>query len=91
MTPQGLREKLRRVPFQPLRIHTVGGATYDVTEPGDMYVTNLEVGIGIDPDDSGLPQNTAYMAPNHVARVVPIKPEPPEEMPDASGGNGRAD
>ncbi len=47
-----------------------------------MYVTNLEVGIGIDPDESGLPQNTAYMAPNHIARVVPIDPKAPAERPE---------
>ena len=82
MTPQGLREKLNRTPFQPLRIHTVDGASYDVLSASDMYVTNLEVGIGIELDAGGLPQNTAYMAPNHIARVVPISPRPPAEMPD---------
>ncbi len=89
MTPQGLREKLDRLPFQPLRIHTVDGATYDVMHSSDMYVTLLEVAIGIDHDDSGLPRNTAYMAPNHIARVVPIQPQPPAESPDANE-DGRA-
>lgn len=79
MAPQDIRRLILRDPFQPLRIHISDGASYDVRDPSLVYVALTDVSIGIDPDESGLPRRSVYLAPNHVSRIEVIEPVAPAE------------
>jgi hypothetical protein len=71
-----IRKHLRKQPFQPFRLFISDGATYDVRHPEMFYVSRSEVVIGLDADDAGLPEQSAYVAPMHVTRIEPIKGKP---------------
>ena len=80
MAPQDILKKLNRQPFQPFRMHVSDGVSYDVNYVGQASVILTEVYVGVDPDDSGLPTRSVYIAPNHVTRIEPIQPvTPPKE------------
>lgn len=72
MASNDIAKRLRRQPFQPLRIHLSSGATYEVFEPWHAGLWATELFIGIDPDDSGIPQRSIYCDTRLVEAVEPL-------------------
>ncbi|MCP4593771.1 MAG: hypothetical protein GY842_23815 [bacterium] len=62
----------RRQPFQPFRIHLSDGSSYEVQEPGFMYVTATTVVVGLPPLMDGVPERAVYCDPIHITRVEPL-------------------
>lgn len=60
---------IKRDPFLPIRVHLSDGMAYDIHDPMSAHVTKFELVIGINPDPSGLPQDSVYLDPHHVTRV----------------------
>jgi hypothetical protein len=46
VTPESLRDELRRQPFVPLRMHLTDGKSYDIRHPGMAMVASREVYVG---------------------------------------------
>jgi len=76
MAPNDIREKLNRVPYQPIRIYVSDGAWYDVRYGGEAMLSLMELCIGIMPDEQGIPTKTIYVDPRHVTRIEPLPAEP---------------
>jgi hypothetical protein len=74
MAPQDIFKKIKAKPFHPFRVHISDGSSYDVLDSVYAFMTSpTELAIGVDPDgESGLPQRSVYIAPNHVTRIEPI-------------------
>jgi hypothetical protein len=88
MPPQEIRKYQIAKPFRPIRLHMSDGSSYDVEDPLFMMVTPLNVTVGWEPDDGGLPTKSMHLAPNHVSRIEPLPSDPIEE--NVPGGNGRS-
>ncbi len=86
MSPNDIREKLNRQPFQPLRVHVSDGAAYELRHPGDAAVSQMEMYIGIEPDDTGIPTRAIYIDTRHVTRIEPL---PGSAAPPSGGGRRR--
>lgn len=82
MAPNDIAKKLRRQPFQPMRVFLSDGSSYDVHEPYHAYMEVTEMHIGLDPDATGIPTRTAYCGTRHVTRIEPLLAS------SESGGNG---
>ncbi len=76
MRPEDIRERLRKRPFQPIRMYLSDGAHYDVWHPDVMVVLRTEIVLGL-PRTNGhlnddLPERLASIDPIHVVRIEPI-------------------
>ena len=76
MRPEDIRERLRKRPFQPIRLFLSDGAHYDVWHPDIMVVGRTEVIMGMPTGngkpDEDLPERFASIDPIHVVRIEPI-------------------
>ncbi|MEM7808969.1 MAG: hypothetical protein AAF561_12745 [Planctomycetota bacterium] len=79
MAPQEIRKHHIKRPFRPFRIHMNDGSEYEVTDPFHMTVNMLDVVVGWDPDEGGIPTRSMYLSPSHVSRIEPLDMEPIEE------------
>lgn len=76
MAPNDILRKLRRNPFQPLRVHMSDGASYDISESYFATINVTELHIGVEPDETGLPRRTIYCDARHVTRIEPLPTSP---------------
>jgi hypothetical protein len=78
MTPESLRDELRRQPFVPLRMHLTDGKSYDIRHPEMAMVTSREVYVGREETSpgSGIAKGCDLVSLLHVVRVeqVPLSP-----------------
>lgn len=66
MTQDNLNEAIRgREPFLPVRIHLSNGATYDVTHPDGIVISETMAAIAVG-------NNIALVSMQHINEVVPI-------------------
>lgn len=86
MAPNDIREKLNRQPFQPIRVYLSDGGTYDIAEPSMAGLSQMELFVGIEPDDSGVPKRSVYIDSRHVTRIEPL---PGSAAPPSGGGRAR--
>lgn len=84
MAPQDIRRKLYDEPFRPFRVFISDGATVDVKNCADAYVSLTEFEVGVDPDEFDVPRRSVYISPNHVTRIDPLAPNAQE--PSSNGG-----
>jgi hypothetical protein len=84
--PDDIRNKLRRVPFEPFRIRLSNNAVYDIAHPDQAAVGRSAIIIGIPAPD--LPPDVAdqfvEVSLLHVAEFLPMTPLPP--LPPPSNG-----
>jgi hypothetical protein len=74
ISPAGLRERLKASRFQPFRIVTSDGTTYDVRDPDLVMVGLAEIVVGIPSDqDAGLFRATHLVSLRHVVRLEPLE------------------
>ena len=81
MTPADIKRKLDRDNFQPLRLHLSDGSSYEITDPGTAFVIWMEVIIGMEPDEAGVPRKAIYLDPNHVTRIEMLSTAQPQTNP----------
>jgi len=76
-----VREILRVIPFQPFRIVTSSGQTYDIFHPDSVYVTRhvLYVGVYL-PYRPNEPDRAASVSMLHVSDLLPL-PSPTKAEP----------
>jgi hypothetical protein len=69
MNLDNLRERLRRQPFKPFRVHLSDGKSYDVLHPEMMLLTKSWVSIAIydsTPDREAVPDRDVHISPMHI-------------------------
>lgn len=69
MNLDNLRERLRRQPFKPFRVHLSDGKSYDVLHPEMMLLTKSWVSIAIydaKPDRDAVPDRDVHISPMHI-------------------------
>ena len=72
MRPEDIRERLRKRPFQPIRLFLSDGAQYDVYHPDVIVVGRSEIVLGLPGGNGDLPERFASVDPIHVVRIEPI-------------------
>lgn len=66
MTQDDLNEAIRgREPFVPVRIHLSNGATYDVTHPDGILISETVAAVAVG-------NHIALVSMQHINEVVPI-------------------
>lgn len=82
MAPQDLDSELKKEPFQPFRIVTTGGKSYDITETDRplLLVGKRTVIIGLRVPESD-PYFDRYEVVSlvHIVRLEPIPISPPQK------------
>lgn len=73
MTPQEIREQVRRQPFQPFRIHLANGSVYEVKHPEMILVTRTLVVAAAAPLDDEVPAEKAFCDPFQVTHLESIQ------------------
>jgi hypothetical protein len=84
MRPDDLHVFTRKTPFQPFRIVTTDGRTYDIFHPDLVIVmrSRLVIGVGV---ENGEPEHLEHVALLHVVRVEEIPAE--KSKTDGNGEN----
>lgn len=82
MSPDDLLVALRRTPFEPFRLVTTDGASYDIRHPDMVFVARRTVIVGVPRENVFEPPFDRYhiVALLHVIRL--------ENLPLPSGQNG---
>jgi len=71
MTFEAIRSRLAVRPFQPFRIVTSSGETYDVWHPEMAVVTKTEIAVAR-ADDDGTPSRLVIVSTLHVTALEPL-------------------
>lgn len=71
MTAETVRDWLLRRPFQPFRLRTSDGESYEVRHPEMAFVTRAEVVVGI-AERNGIPSRHRTLSLLHVTAVEPL-------------------
>lgn len=72
MSPDQIRNHLRREPFLPIRIYMSDGSSYEVRHPEMAMVTRREVVVAIPPTHGDMPERTVFCDPLHITRIEPV-------------------
>jgi len=73
MSPETLRNLLSKQPFDPFRVTTSSGETYDVRHPEMVMLTMRELLVGIGERD-GIPARYKTLALLPITAVEPLDP-----------------
>jgi hypothetical protein len=68
MRPQDLFDLLRKRPFEPFRIYTTDGRTYDVRHPDQALVLRSRVILPL-PTENDVPDRSEHLGLIHVVRL----------------------
>jgi hypothetical protein len=70
---------LRAQPFQPFRILTTDGKTYDIRSPDFLSAGNSQLHV-VDEDKvrRGEPDDWEFVAMVHVVKIIPLETETPQ-------------
>lgn len=85
MSPEELRDTLRRTPFEPFRLVMTDGTAYDIRHPDLLMIGRRSAMVGL----TGHPAQTFYERSVKVDLLHVIRLEPLESVPPPSG-NGPA-
>jgi hypothetical protein len=77
MTVQAFREVRAQRPFQPFRLMTSSGQTYDVCHPEMALLTRIDMLVGVDMAEDGVPAEFKICSLLHVTAAEPIGPSRP--------------
>lgn len=80
LTADDIRDRVRVRPFQPLRIVTSSGESYDVYHPDLILVGRREITVGIPSDEAPTYyDHQARIAIRHITALhdLPSPPQPP--------------
>ena len=73
MTVQTFREMLAARPFQPVRLITSSGQSYEIRHPETAFLTRTSILIGIDVADDNIPAEFKIVSLLHVTAIEPLK------------------
>ena len=77
MSPQALREELRRQPFVPLKLILSDGKTNEIRHPEMALIGHLDLYVGTESEPgSGIAGKTDLVSMLHIVRVEQLKPPP---------------
>jgi len=77
MSPEALRQELRRQPFVPLRVYLTDGKVYEVRHPEMVLLGQREAYIGRETaPGSGVAAECDLVSLLHVVRVEQASPPP---------------
>ena len=71
MTLESIHEWLRKRPFQPIRISSSSGESYEVRHPEMAWLTRTELLIGI-AERRGFPSRYRAISLPHITAVEPL-------------------
>lgn len=71
MSYEAIRLRLAARPFQPFKIMTSSGESYEVRHPEMAIVTKTEIVIAL-PDADGIPSRLQLVATLHVTALEPL-------------------
>ena len=72
MTPESIREHLRREPFVPFRVYLSDGSSHEVRHPELVFVMRREVVIALPRPGEEFARHAVYCDPMHITRIEPI-------------------
>ncbi len=73
ITAEDVRLRLREIPFQPFRIVTSSGSTYDIRHPDSVYVSRRVLYVGIyQPRNPTIPDRVAHVSVLHITDLQPL-------------------
>ena len=78
--------RTRKQPFQPFRILTTTGKTYDVHHPDQALATRRSVSLPINMSAEGVPDQAVSVAIVHIVEIEDLAPATPP-----AGTNGSAE
>ena len=70
MTPNEVRDALRKQPFEPFRIRLTTGQTYEIRHPEFAAVTQTRLFVG-EPHENGFPESMVQCDLMHVVALEP--------------------
>ena len=77
MSPEVLRNEIRRQPFVPLRLHLTDGKVYDIRHPEMVLIKQREVYVGRETaPGSGVAAECDLVSLLHVVRVETVGQAP---------------
>ncbi|MEM6312571.1 MAG: hypothetical protein AAF743_00675 [Planctomycetota bacterium] len=71
-TNKDIAERLNRKPFHPFRIKLSSGEEFVVHSPELVFLAGMDLHIGFDPDDSGIPTRSSLIAVEQVTSLSAI-------------------
>jgi hypothetical protein len=72
MSPESLREHLRREPFEPFRVYLSDGSVHEVRHPEMMLVMRREVVIALTKPGEEFARRAVFCDPLHITRIEPF-------------------
>ena len=72
MTPESIREHLRREPFEPFRVFLSDGSVHEIRHPEMMFVMRREVVIALAKPGEEFARRAVFCDPLHITRIEPI-------------------
>lgn len=77
MSPEALRNELRRQPFVPLRVHLTDGTACEIRHPEMVLIKQREIYVGRETEPgSGVAAECDLVSLLHVVRVEQVNPPP---------------
>ena len=73
MTVQTFKEMLARRPFQPVRLATLSGKSYEIRHPEMAFLTRRDILVGVDAAEDGVPAEFRIVSLLHVTAVEPLE------------------
>ena len=73
MTPQEIRDQVRRQPFQPFRVHLANGSSYVVHHPETILITQTLVVIAEGAANGEIPAEKAFCDPYQITHLEPVQ------------------
>ncbi len=73
ITAQDVRDRLTTTPFQPFRVITSSGSSYDVYHPDVVIVARRYLYVGMfEPNQSAIPERVATVSMLHITDLQPL-------------------
>ena len=72
MTVQTFRDMLARRPFQPVRLTTSSGQTFEIRHPEMAFLSRTSIYIGTEMAEEGVPTEYRTISMLHVTAIEPI-------------------
>ncbi len=73
ITAQDIRDRLTTAPFQPFRVITSSGTSYDIYHPDVVIVARRYLYVGLfEPNNPAIPERVATVSMLHITDLQPL-------------------
>lgn len=76
MTVQTFRDLLHERPFRPFRVVMSSGQSYEVRHSEMAMITKMDLLVGLEAEDDGIPARFKICSMLHVTAVEPLESTP---------------